>query len=125
MNASRSVGKSLRRGHYSAQLLDYMHQTAAAHPYTNYLRALGYDMMEQGFPNNFVNAASGSAVGTTSPVPSLLNYALMQSTSDTIRLNDRANEDRLVRPVDCPYGRLLQKWRHSVTDNDTVPLPTE
>jgi Sulfotransferase domain len=30
-----------------------------------------------------------------------------------------------IRPIHCPFGRKLQTWRHSVTDNDRHPLPIE
>lgn len=107
-----SIGKSIRNGHYSAELLDYIHQVAAAHP-TNYLQAFGYDVQQQGFPSNF-------AEGREPCVPDFGN-----ATQAIHGAAIRVNAGQPVRPVDCPYGRLIQKWRHSITDNDSNPLPTE
>jgi len=146
---SASIGKSLRKGHYTAELLDYIHTAAAAHPYTNYLRAFGYDMLataaasgeqQEGFPTNFNQTASSTATTVPEVATTLstqMNHALLQSTSPVVRVNTNNSSNAAkngqqppssspeVRPSNCPYGRLLYKWRHSVTDTDAVPLPTE
>ena len=65
-------------------------------------------IQQQGFPENF-------RAGTQPKLP---------STTRRYRDTVRVNTPGLVRPSDCSYGRLFTQWRHSVTNNDTNPLPT-
>jgi hypothetical protein len=103
------IGKALRKGHISEELLQFIHQRASQAP-TNFVLDLGYDVLNGDFPNNFA----------TSP-PDLPDHLLKFSTRSG-RL--KVNAGRPVRPIDCAFGRLLQKWRHSVTNKDADPLRT-
>jgi hypothetical protein len=108
-----SLGKSIAKGHFSDDLISYIHDAAASFkPNINYLTRFGYNIPEQGFPNNFMEGKE----------PKIEN--IWDETTEVKRKSTSVNEGSLVRPLDCPYGRLMQKWRHSVTNNDREPLPT-
>jgi Sulfotransferase domain len=98
-----SIGKSIKKGHYSDEMLQYIQQAATKYP-VDYLRHFGYSICEQNFPEN---------IGQT-------HTEVRTGNGERIQVNS----GMLIRPVDCPFGRLLQKWRHSHTDNDANPLPT-
>ena len=104
-----SVGKSLK--HYSDDLLRKM-QTASREFDRDYLFEFGYSVEHQKFPENFQTSAQTTL---------LLESQVGDGTGST---KIRINAPFLVRRSDCPYGRLFTKWRHSVTENDTKPLPT-
>jgi len=103
-----SIGKSLAKGRYSDEMLQSLHTSASLLP-VNYLQCFGYDVL-QGFPNNF-------KAGTDPPVEKPACTAAQQATV-------KVNTGSPVRSPDDPFGRPLQTWRHSVTKNDTEPLPT-
>jgi hypothetical protein len=119
-----SIGKSIRKGHYTTDLLEYIQNVCEINHSENYLRRFGYDTRYQNFPNNFIDPKCNGCI----------NDSLIGTTSETLHthneidvLNDRVvrvNDGKPIRPIDCPYGRLLQQWRHSVTNNDMNPLPT-
>jgi Sulfotransferase domain len=106
-----SIGKSL--SHYTDELIAYIHETCASVCSENYLRRFGYDMFQQDFPNNFTNSSSSDR-------PPALNTTSVRRTTFTMFIN----QGTPVRSVSCPYGRLLQQWRYTVTDMDRVPLLT-
>lgn len=106
---AESIGKSIKNDHYSDELLGFI-RTASAEYSENYLLRFGYDIPEQGFPTNFVEGRE----------PAVLPSCMTRTEGGGIRVND----GEPVRPIDCPYGRLLQQWRYSVTNNDAEPLPT-
>lgn len=105
-NGVESIGKSLKI--YSEALLDYMYNSSEGYS-ENYLHRFGYDIPQQCFPMNFVEGREPAIGGYTDRI-----------ANDEIRVNDGYP----IRPIDCPFGRLLQTWRHSVTNNDLDPLPT-
>jgi hypothetical protein len=107
-----SIGKSVAKGHFSDDLISYIHETASTFkPNINYLTRFGYDIPEQGFPHNFIKGKE----------PKIENF--WEEPTEVKTKGTTVNEGSLVRPLDCPYGRLMQKWRHSVTNNDREPLP--
>lgn len=113
-NVPSFVGKSLRKGIYSDDLLQYIHTTAnqfgECHG-TNYLRAFGYDMLQDNFPKSFLECPSPTA-----------KLDSRQEQPGHRQIN-RPEYQWDVRPMDCPYGRAMTAWRHSVTNNDQNPLP--
>ena len=113
-SGASSIGKSLRTGHYAGEMIEYIHQVCAMNYSTNYLRRFGYDIPTQNFPNNFMIPHDDDDVSAFKKVN------VTKHSGAYLRVNDGIP----IRPVDCPYGRRLQQWRHSVTDNDRKPLPT-
>jgi hypothetical protein len=113
-----SIGKSLRTGHYNQEMLDYIHQVCAMNYSTNYLRRFGYDIPTQNFPNNFIDMEGDDNV-TTFPMEATTTI------KDCTKISSlRVNDGMPIRPINCQFGRSLQQWRHSVTNNDRDPLPT-
>jgi hypothetical protein len=117
-----SIGKSLRKGRYSDELLQTLHAAASNSPGENLLQSFGYDIFAQGFPNNFKE-------GTEPLVDRLDRQHSTIPDTDTNKAQTAAavvkmNVGAPVRPYDCPFGRALQSWRHSVTNKDAEPLPT-
>lgn len=108
------IGKSIRKGRYSQKLLQIIHQT---HPSTlsssNILDQLGYNVLQDNFPDNII------CHGTPFSVIRNSNNSQNGSCSSLT-----INEGLLIRPFSCPFGRALTFWRHSITNNDTNPLPT-
>jgi Sulfotransferase domain len=123
-----SFGKSLKR--YSKELIDYIEDTAESDP-NQFLRRFGYSIRHQNFPANFVagepprdcrsNGSSPMAKHRRSATTTAAAVAAAATTTTTtITINIGAS----IRPSDCPFGRHMQAWRHSVTNNDQTPLPT-
>jgi hypothetical protein len=115
---SQSFGKSLKR--YSRELLSYIEDTAEQRSSedTQFLRRFGYSIRHQNFPANFVGSGEP-------PRQSLVKSRRSTTTIPTITINvDDNNDSMMIRPLDCPFGRNLQAWRHSITDQDRSPLPT-
>jgi hypothetical protein len=108
-----SIGKSLRKGRYSDELLQTLHVAASSRP-ENLLQSFGYDVFAQGFPNNFKE-------GTEPPVD---RPTIKPDTTKAQAAVVKMNTGAPVRPPHCPFGRALQTWRHSVTNKDAEPLPT-
>ena len=119
-----SIGKSLRTDHYSNEMLDYMHHVCTMKYPTNYLRHFGYDIPIQNFPNNFIHPHSNNRDDSQGTVPALITENRAAKSNDCSTALVRVNDGTPIRPVDCQYGRRLQQWRHSVTDNDRNPLAT-
>lgn len=107
-SGAKSIGKSIQKGRYSAELLDYF-RTSASHYPVNYLQVFGYELVQGGFPST----VPPLQVLNTSTVPT-------NSLSSSIQIN----VGKTVRPIDCEFGRAMQQWRWSVTDHDKKPLPT-
>jgi Sulfotransferase domain len=105
-----SVGKSIRNGRFSPEQLDFIRTTSTSYS-ENYLSRFGYDMVDQAFPSNF----------TADREPKLDDRSVARKE---VNVSICVNDGDPIRPATCPYGRLLQKWRHSVTNNDEDPLPT-
>jgi hypothetical protein len=122
-NNSLSFGKSLKR--YSRELLNYMEDTAEQRSDPQFIRRFGYSIRHQNFPANFVGSGEPPRQGPFSDV--LCRRSTTTSTIPTITINvgdDDNNDSMMIRPRDCPFGRNLQTWRHSITDHDRSPLPT-
>ena len=103
------VGKSLRKGRYSNELIQYIHSTTASLP-VNYLQKYGYDVFSQDFPNNFAARRQ----------PPIDPPSQRSTVPQTVIMNSGLS----IRPLNCQFGRAMQAWRHSVTKDDTEPLPT-
>jgi hypothetical protein len=107
-----AVGRALRTGRYTEELLLHFRDAAAKYnPDHNHLKKLGYALAD-GFPANFWD-------GTEPPLTDVATTDAPQGAVVTVNVGGET-----VRPNDCPFGRLMQKWRHSVTNNDRNPLPT-
>ena len=113
-----SIGKSLRKGRYSPEMLDYFHSVAAEiaefNASENLLTLFGYHIFDQQFPENFVR-------GTAEDIVLLGGNDTLQrdGSSKTLRINSGS----LVRPKNCPFGRDMRNWRLQHTSNDTEPFP--
>lgn len=109
-NVGSGFGKSILRGRYKQDTLDYMHSAASQIPCTDYLSCLGYSIKEHNFPSeeSLDCFQQASLNGST-------------QTKDGYRM---INQGSPIRPVNCEFGRLMTEWRHSITDNDANPLPT-
>jgi Sulfotransferase domain len=103
------AGRSLHR--YTCKQLEYIRKTCQSYS-PNYLQLFGYDLIDSCDKEPYTESLP--------PLSDALRYR--SGSLESMRIN--TSNDELVRPVDCPYGRLLQTWRHSVTDNDRQPLPT-
>jgi hypothetical protein len=112
-----SIGKSLRKGRYSDELLQTLHAAASSRP-ENLLHSFGYDIFTQGFPNNYKEGTEPAVDRAAATLPDTDIKKAAQTA--TVQMNAGAP----VRPPHCPFGRALQTWRHSVTNNDAEPLPT-
>lgn len=115
---STRIGKALRKGHLTPELIQYMHETSASYT-TDYLVDFGYDRIHHGFPENFNGVDPDTTPATALPAH-LLTCA--DRNGGSVRVNDDGSA--ALRPRDDPYGRGLQKWRYSVTNHDAEPLPT-
>lgn len=104
-----AIGKSIRKGRYSKDLLGYFEKAAQEHTSGcgNLLHRFGYDMVQQGFPDAFVTAPH-QHIGNDN------------KTDQWVRVNAGPE----LRSIDDPYGRAMTPWRRSFTDNDSVPFPT-
>lgn len=114
----KSVGKSFYKGRYSKELINHFHfvsddMAKKRQAEETLLRKFGYDILEQGFPNNF-------AQGYAPPLPRESNLQFSNSSSASITINTGT----LVRPKDCPFGRAMRNWRLQHTNNDTEPFKT-
>jgi len=89
--------QSSREKHLTPDLVEYIHKTCGDFSH-NYLKMFGYlpDSKIDLTPHDPTEGTQGSMV---------------------------VNRGILIRSRDCEFGRLMQKWRHSVTDCDTNPLP--
>jgi Sulfotransferase domain len=114
-----SIGKSLQKGRYVPDLLDYFHQVAAASKDDdddNLLKRFGYDIHHQNFPQNFVEGKEPKMMASSTKSSSY-PWAAPRPVI-------RVNSGNPVRPVDCPFGRAMRTWRLEHTNNDTEPFPT-
>ena len=109
-NVGSGFGKSIRKGRYSDDIIDYMHSAAQQIPCTDYLTLLGYSVKEHHFPSD----------------ESLERFRHVSLQVTPVKKRDYllVNQGIPIRPETCEFGRLLTQWRHSVTDHDANPLPT-
>ena len=117
-----SIGKSLRKGRYTSDMIQYIHDTTQSFP-INYLQRFGYDMMEQDFPHNFLDSLLPAEEDSTRPtetsIPPLPPPNYLSGSITPLRVN----QGTPIRPLDCRFGRKMTHWRHSVTNGDRNPLP--
>ena len=110
---SGGIGKSIRKGRFSKELLEDMHNTSGA-----MLRSFRYDVLTQDFPNTiengmprrervFVNCNDKAA-----------------SNTYTGLLEIYVNIGKELRASNNPYGRNITLWRKCETMEDSKPLPT-
>jgi hypothetical protein len=107
-SGKQSIGKSLRKGRYSKDLLQTFQEIAQKYDPIEgrtMLSHFGYDLND-GFPSNLrvpcslVEPRGGSASSLT------------------------VNEGPMIRPTNDQYGRAMRQWRHSHTNKDANPFPT-
>lgn len=113
-----SIGKSLRKGRYSPEILDYFHSVAAEiaefNASENLLTMFRYHIFDQQFPENFVRGSAEDVV-----LQGNSHTLQPDASSKTLRINSGS----LVRPKNCPFGRDMRNWRLQHTNNDTEPFP--
>ena len=116
----KSVGKSLKKGRYSPEMIQVIHsiedECAKKNKMEqNLLKKFGYDVIEQQFPENFIQGTA----------PTLRTEEILcLNNSGSTRTTVKVNVGDLVRPRDCPFGRVMRNWRRQHTNNDTEPFPT-
>lgn len=101
---SKVLFKSLSKGRYSDEQLSYIDERSAAF-HQNYVEKFGYKRTADGFPSK-------------------LSALRLEKYEPSVSSPIAVNRGRPVRPLDCEFGRWMQQWRHSITDNDRNPLPT-
>jgi hypothetical protein len=105
--SSPSFGRSLRR--YSEELIQELHTLDK----DGWLRRFGYNVFEQGFPNNMMGK-SGAYLGMEQPTRASEDFRPLMINQPEMDL----------RPPLCPYGRNMRNWRRRYTKDDTEPFPT-
>ena len=116
-DGSKSVGKSIKKGRYANEVLDYIQQAASEYP-VNFLWEFGYSFDRNSCDElSFGMPEGGRIYGPKSRSSS-------QSSGHAETSSFQVNLGKPVRPVDCEFGRAMQKWRHGITDTDQNPLPT-
>ena len=128
-----SVGKSLlRKKRYSGETLRDMHEaadsvsgegtvgaTGSTAQRVSLLKLFGYDIFEQGFPNNVISDAfSGDQIYRG------VHIERRSKNSGDGGAPMRVNVGAEIRPHDDPYGRAMTTWRKGETSNDVEPFPT-
>lgn len=104
-------GKSILKGRYSTELLEYIQETTRSAP-LNHVESFGYSI------DNIENPKLGDFSTPVLSPPQCFEMA------GPCGLKVNVGKEHLVRPMTCEFGRLMQQWRHSVTNNDNDPLPT-
>jgi hypothetical protein len=125
-----SIGKSVRKGRFSEDVLLHMHEVAVSialerkqasmdippapeqsSQRTNMtlLQRFGYDIYTQQFPDNFQRLDE---------IPSRNSFMGRGCGAVTI------NKTSEIRRKDDPFGRAMTFWRRGETHDDTVPFPT-
>lgn len=110
-NFGSGFGKSIVKGRYNQDIMEYIHSAAQQISCTDYVTCLGYSVKEHEFP-------SEESLERFKQVS--LEHTTSAKKTDFLLVNRGAP----IRPETCEFGRLLTQWRHSVTDNDANPLPT-
>lgn len=102
-----SFGKSLQR--YPEDLIQELHSMDQG----DWLKRFGYHKYDQGFPNNFPSNMCWK--------PDWRDENARPAGRDDHLVVNQPNQD--LRPRNCPYGRLMRKWRRQHTKADTEPFP--
>ena len=135
-NVPPAVGKSLlRKRRYSEDTLRKMHEIAASlardavsggdtkgvASNISLLKLFGYDIFEQGFPNNVIaKEPSAGQIFRGVHIERMNNVEGGGGRGSPMKVNVGAE----IRPYDDPHGRAMTNWRKSETSNDTEPFPT-
>jgi hypothetical protein len=137
------IGTSLRR--YPDELIQELHEYDEQND--NLLLQLGYHVYQQGFPQDFYSKYSSSSTNladaisissvtasattttttTTTPTTTTTTGSTCYSSSTRLKLSKSSleiNQPVELRPINCPYGRLMRDWRRARTKDDTEPFPT-
>ena len=107
----RPYGKSLEKGRYSEEMIRTFHGIATMEPGwlgQTMLQFFGYDILEQSFPNNFVNH-------TVAP----MNVKPVAGSKTSMEINTGYE----LRAQNDEYGRSMKQWRLDHTNNDQRPFP--
>eukprot|EP00978_Attheya_sp_CCMP212_P024491 scaffold76964_cov57-Attheya_sp.AAC.1 len=152
-SAISMIGKSLRKGRYSDEELKEIHQIAescytdatrnigATNDPENYeggdnddcdsgktkslLQEFGYDIFDQGFPNNFSSHEDNTDIGSCQ----FLEKTTDNSNKDAFKKEEfqksvlKVNTGPEIRTPLDPYGRAMTAWRKDQTENDAMPFP--
>ena len=136
-SSASAIGKSIVvKNRYSPTLLQELHDIAAAtttnttsttHADPSLLDLFGYNVYEQDFPHNFSRPAFATTgqqdTSRTNRPP--LRPSFLPATDSTTTSSITINEGGFsIRRADDPFGRLMQKWRQKMTNNDETPFPT-
>ena len=128
-----SVGKSLlRKKRYSGETLRDMHEaadstsgegtggaTGSTTQRASLLKLFGYDIFEQGFPNNVISDGLSA-----DQIYRGVHIERHSNTKGDGGESMRVNVGAEIRPYDDPYGRAMTTWRKGETSNDVQPFPT-
>ena len=108
---TRPYGKSLEKGRYSDEMIKAFHYIATQEPGRQdrtMLQYFGYDILEQDFPNNFLNRTVSCM--SAKPVG-----------GDELTMD--INTGYELRALNDDYGRSMKQWRLDHTNNDRDPFP--
>jgi hypothetical protein len=112
----KPYGKSLDKGRYSNDMIEKFHEMAQDYASPSeeedetLLQYFGYDIVEQDFPNNFLN-------GNVHPIVD--DAALRKGSTKSMVINAGYQ----IRPSTDIYGRSMKQWRLDRTNNDQEPFP--
>lgn len=121
-NRLASIGKSIRKGRYSEEILKYFEDMAKQEDlqidtkegkWYNLLELFNYDITINHFPEN---------ICTKEHCWTLKDF--MTNTKDENQSNVMINAGPELRPNDSEFGRAMTNWRKSQTCNDKVPFST-
>jgi hypothetical protein len=127
------VGKSLlRKKRYSEETLRDMHEaadsasgegmggaTGSTTQRASLLKLFGYDIFEQGFPNNVISDGLSA-----DQIYRGVHIERHSKTSGDDGGPMKVNVGAEIRPYDDPHGRAMTTWRKGETSNDVEPFPT-
>jgi len=104
-----SVGKSLRKGRYSDDLLRELHQISrqakGMEDGTTVLEYFGYDIENQNFPTH-------------------ISKEILRDATCGSEASMAVNQGQVIRPFTDPFGRPMKHWRQARTNMDKEPFPT-
>lgn len=155
-SALQSVGRMIRKQRYPMDLLKELHSMYASSgddnddnddsealsdtnynskikKETNWIKVLGYDVFEQGFPNNLDSLPplpETSLFASLSAAPHSVDLAsasddIMKKKNNNKTKKMKVNEPQSLelRSMDSPFGRRMRDWRRQHTADDTRPFP--
>ena len=119
-----SIGKSIRKGRYSEDILSYFQDMANQEEFqmeykdmkTNLLELFEYDISNQNFPYSTDSKETDWSLEQ-------FMHRVEKSCGDN-NAGVRVNIGPELRPKFSPFGRAMTTWRKSQTDDDCNPFPT-